>query len=137
MRHKYLLGLVLPTIDPMTDNKPTNIAVRVELADGEGASSDQTVACRLYLHDRRLGCGPPAALCAERTGTIPKGEAFVMISFTPDMNATHSGKKWDEMLGPEMYAALDISNSTVTYDGGPLFGIQPGDADLVLKVKSK
>jgi hypothetical protein len=130
----------MSTIDPMTDNnRPTNISVtvRVELADGERASSDQTVACKLYLHDRRLGCGPPAALCAEHTCIISEGNAFAEISFTPDMSATHAGRRWDEMLEPEMHVSLDISKSTVTYDSSPLFGIKPGDADLVLKVKSK
>ena len=136
----YELVRVMSTIDPMTDNnRPTNISVtvRVELADGERASSDQTVACKLYLHDRRLGCGPPAALCAEHTCIISEGNAFAEISFTPDMSATHAGRRWDEMLEPEMYVSLDISKSTVTYDSSPLFGIKPGDADLVLKVKSK
>lgn len=135
---------MLSTIDPnaMTDNnRPPNIhvsvTVRVELADGERASSDQTVACKLYLHDRRLGCGPPAALCAEHTCTIFEGDAFASMSFTPDMNATHAGRRWDEMLEPEMYVSLDISKSTVTYENSPLFGIKPGDSDLVLKVKSK
>lgn len=62
---------------------------------------------------------------------------FAVISFTPDMCVTHAGRRWNEMLEPEMYVSLDISKSTVTYDNSPLFGIKPGDADLVLKVKSK
>ena len=59
------------------------------------------------------------------------------MTFTPDMNVTHAGRRWDEMLEPEMYVSLEISKSTVTYDSSPLFGIKPGDGNLVLKVKSK
>ena len=116
--------------EPMTD-----VTVRIELADGVTAASDQTAACRLYLHDRRLGCGPPAAVCAEGTCTIAAGDSCATITFSPDMSVTHAGKRWDEMLGPELYLALDISKSTVTYGSNPLFGIKPGDDDLVLKVK--
>ena len=122
----------------MADNKnepTTDVTVRIELADGVTAASDQTVACRLYLHDRRLGCGPPAALCAEEICKIAEGKSCTTIAFSPDMSVTHAGKRWDEMLGPELYVALDISKSTVTYESNPLFGIKPGDDHLVLKVK--
>ena len=120
------------------NNEPTtNVTVRIELADGVTAASDQTVACRLYLHDRRLGCGPPAALCADGTCTIAAGDSGTTMFFSPDMSVTHAGKRWDEMLGPELYLALDISKSTVTYNSSPLFGIKPGDENLALKVKVK
>ena len=124
----------------MADNNnapTTEVTVRIDLADGTAATSDQTVACRLYLHDRRLGCGPPAALCAEGTCTIAAGESGSTITFLPDMGVTHAGMRWDEMLGPELYLALDVAESTVTYESSPLFGIKPGDDDLVLKVKEK
>ena len=120
------------------NNSPmTAVTVRIELADGITVTSDQTVACRLYLHDRRLGCGPPAALCADGTCTIAAGDSSATIAFSPDMSVTHAGKRWDEMLGPELYLALDISKSTVTYNSSPLFGIKPGDENLALKVKVK
>ena len=120
------------------NNSPmTAVTVRIELADGHTVTSDQTVACRLYLHDRRLGCGPPAALCADGTCTIAAGDSSAAMMFSPDMSVTHAGKRWDEMLGPELYLALDISKSTVTYNSSPLFGIKPGDENLVLKVKVK
>ena len=123
---------------PDNNNEPTaHVTVRVELADGVTAASDQTVACRLYLHDRRLGCGPPAALCADGTCTIAEGDSCATMTFSPDMSVMHAGKRWDKMLEPELNLALDVSESTVTYDSSPFFGTKPGDDTLVLKVKVK
>jgi hypothetical protein len=112
-----------------------SITVRIEL--DTPSTTDQTIALRLYIHDSRLACGPPAALSASCEVQLPKDESSIEITMDPDMTVKHAGKSWGKMIEPSMYVALDVEKGSVTYIDGPVFRIQPGGNVAVLKVKAK
>jgi hypothetical protein len=126
-----------------TDNDSKAVKVRVSVSP-RTSLCEQIVALRLYMHDQRLA-DVPAALVAEAKCTLPAvvegsddaNSSSELVIMNPDLeNSQQNGKRWNEMIQPSLYVAIDNSESSVTYTDGPVFGIQPG-SEVTLKLEPK
>jgi len=96
-----------------------------------------TAALVLYMHDQRLA-DAPATLVGTQMVTFTDGVDGgnqVVVAIEPNLRDTRQvGMCWNEMLEPSLYVALDVAKSSVTYDGGPVFSVQPGD-EVAIQLK--
>jgi len=101
------------------------------------SSSDGEAAVVLYAHDQLLADAAATVVARETVSVIAQESKTITMSFDRN-NIEQAGKKWDEMAEPGLYVALNVAESTLTYDGSPVFGLQPGDtAELKLKAKAQ
>jgi len=116
-----------------TSKKSRSVKIRATLSPFSSpvASTEATATIVLYMHDRMLA-DAPASLVGSAEVTFADGveggnKACVVIE--PNLEeAEQIGKHWHEMEEPSLYVSIDMSNGTVWLnDGGPAFGVQPGD----------
>mmetsp|Transcript_10056 Transcript_10056/g.14762 ORF Transcript_10056/g.14762 Transcript_10056/m.14762 type:complete len:120 (-) Transcript_10056:303-662(-) len=110
---------------------PSSVQIQVL---GLKTDNNDVAAVVVYLHDKRMGCGPPAKTVGSATITPNNAEEESVVTV---VELDYSEASYDKMIEPSLYAALNIAESTVTYQEGtsPAFSIS-GSGKLYVQPKN-